>query len=533
MGCGQAESVACRTSHEPEAELSGVRRPGAVWLTGQRLLALALLVLSFPVLGVLYALVRCSSRGPFLHARVYRGLRGRPFRMLVIRTTKVGATRETIHGAVWADPGMTRVGRVLRKLELDELPQLWNVVRGEMALVGPRPIGVELYDYLRAEIPGFSARSAVLPGLTGMAQLCARESPKPEELLADWKERFRQEAEENDRRSFAYDMIVLVKTMFHVIGRFVWALSGAPERGEHDSRGGGRCGATLVLGTPIANLNYWQVVDRIAAWVREGSRRYIGVCPAFSLVQAVWQKSHRQSLEGASLNTADGVPVMWAQRLFGHYGATRVCGPMLMLRVLERAEKEAWRVVFYGGEQKRLWELVSRMRRRFPKLIIADAICPPFRPLSNEENEQMTERLNRVRPDVILVALGCPKQEQWMREHTRRVPGVMIGVGAAFDFHAGALARAPMILQKMGLEWLFRLWCEPRRLLRRYVTTNPAFIAYVMAQLFWKLARRRSYQVSVEWGEGNAPQVEVQLVRRESARRGEQRPSKVEQEVAA
>ena len=193
--------------------------------------------------------------------------------------------------------------------------------------------------------------------------------------------------------------------------------------------------------------------------------------------------------------TADGVPVVWAQRLFGDRDARRVYGPDLMQEGLARAAREGWRVAFYGGRPEALDALLRRVRKRHPGLSIVLAESPPFRPLSEEEERSLQQRFERADPQLVWVGLGCPKQERWMHEHVERVPGVMFGVGAAFDFHAGIVRQAPAFLQKIGMEWFFRLLCEPRRLFKRYATTNPIYVFKLGLQVFSRHILRRKYQV--------------------------------------
>jgi len=244
-----------------------------------------------------------------------------------------------------------------------------------------------------------------------------------------------------------------------------------------------------VLGVPIAALDRGQVVEQVGAWVAAGERRYVCVCPAHSLTDGVWSPEHRAALRGADLNTADGVPVVWALRLLGHPAASRVYGPDLMLDLLAAAERAGWRVAFYGGRPERLAPLLEAAARRFPGLTVAFAESPPFRPLRPAEDAALVERLGRARPDLVWVGLGAPKQERWMARHVGRVPGVLLGVGAAFDQLAGAAPRAPKPLQNMGLEWAFRLLREPRRLGWRYARANPTYAALVGAQVVSRLLR--------------------------------------------
>ena len=189
------------------------------------------------------------------------------------------------------------------------------------------------------------------------------------------------------------------------------------------------------------------------------------------------------------------MPVVWAQRLLGYEGASRVYGPTLMLKTLARAEERGWKVGFYGGHPGRLKTLIARLQDQFPKLQVVFQESPPFRELSEEESKDYVQRINEAQVDVLWVGLGCPKQERWMAEHSSRIDAVLVGVGAAFDFHAGAVAQAPAILQRIGMEWAFRLAKEPRRLFRRYATTNPLFLGLFSWQLVKRFVLRRKYQV--------------------------------------
>jgi N-acetylglucosaminyldiphosphoundecaprenol N-acetyl-beta-D-mannosaminyltransferase len=490
--------VIAHTPVAPSLELTlrvrrgGARRSHPLWSWTQRLAALAVLTLLSPLLLVLYALVRLTSPGPFLFRQERPGLLGRPFVIYKIRTMSQGSERRTALGVSRTSAGITPVGRVLRDLKLDELPQLWNIVRGDMELVGPRPLPVALHEELARNIPHFDVRGDVKPGLSNVSQVSVADNGTDERLIADWSRRFEGELHYIRRKSFAYDATVIVMTLLFLLRRLLRrgrADAGAPVHGADGTE------ATLVLGSRIANLDYGGVTDRVARWIAEGSSRYVCICPVHSLVTARWSRSHRQALEAADLNTADGMPVVWAQRLLGHRTASRVYGPTLMIRALERAEREGWRVAFYGGRDDRNQVLIDRLRRRFPDLQIVAVISPPFRKLSSEESDDLIRQLRDAKPDLVWVGLGCPKQERWMLEHSPSLPAVMVGVGAAFDFHAGALRQAPAMLQRLGLEWAFRLAVEPRRLFKRYATTNPAYLMMLARQMLAAIVLRRNYQI--------------------------------------
>ncbi|MHB9005150.1 MAG: WecB/TagA/CpsF family glycosyltransferase, partial [Coriobacteriia bacterium] len=192
----------------------------------------------------------------------------------------------------------------------------------------------------------------------------------------------------------------------------------------------------------------------------------------------------RQILNRAVLVTPDGMPLVWLLRLHGHKNAARVYGPDLLLAACEFGLAHGWRHYFYGGAPDVPELLAQKLSARFPGLLIAGLESPPFHALTPAEDAAALQRINAARPDIVWVGLGAPKQEYWMAQHLGSVQApLMIGVGAAFDFHAGLKKQAPLWMQRSGLEWLFRLFQEPRRLWRRYLLNNPLFILLVVLQL--------------------------------------------------
>ncbi len=238
-----------------------------------------------------------------------------------------------------------------------------------------------------------------------------------------------------------------------------------------------------VLGVRLAISDY----DGVTAWMREmiaaGERGWL-TAAAVNLVMCAHDDAHvREATATASLVVPDGQPLVWALKLLGHPTATRVYGPDLMIRFCAQAASEGIPIYLYGGhDEQRLSLLRERLQERFPDLPIAGAHCPPFRPasepLSEPERERIAAAIDASGAQVVWVGIGQPKQELWMAQMRPliRAP-LLVGVGAAFDFHAGALAQAPSWMQRNGLEWLFRLSREPRRLWRRYATQNPRFLA--------------------------------------------------------
>jgi N-acetylglucosaminyldiphosphoundecaprenol N-acetyl-beta-D-mannosaminyltransferase len=194
-------------------------------------------------------------------------------------------------------------------------------------------------------------------------------------------------------------------------------------------------------------------------------------------MEARSDRSVRDILNQADIATPDGMPIVWALRSFGAAKQQRVYGPTLMLALCDQAQKHGHRVFFYGGRQEHLTELCERLQEQFPALIIVGGYSPPFRPLTEAEEEELRTTIWRADPDLIFVGISTPKQEQWMASHRELFPGtVMVGVGAAFDFHAGRVRQAPAWMQRHGLEWLFRLGMEPARLWKRYLLVTPRFL---------------------------------------------------------
>ncbi|MCH6258093.1 WecB/TagA/CpsF family glycosyltransferase [Puniceicoccaceae bacterium K14] len=248
-----------------------------------------------------------------------------------------------------------------------------------------------------------------------------------------------------------------------------------------------------VVGYPIANMNYAQTVDQIERWADRREKRYVCVCNVHSLTSSRWMPELKDALESSDMNIADGVPLVWMQRAVGYRSASRVYGPNLMLELMNRCNQKGLRVALYGGHTNRIYKLVSGLKADFKDLKVVKVISPPFRPLTKQEDDDFTKQLQDARPDVILVGIGCPKQEIWMKDHSPKIRGVMIGVGAAFDFHAGAVKQAPARIQSMGLEWAYRLYREPKRLFKRYISTNPVFIVLAAKQLMAKVLVRKKY----------------------------------------
>ena len=238
-----------------------------------------------------------------------------------------------------------------------------------------------------------------------------------------------------------------------------------------------------VLGAPIDVLSPAEAVARIAAWALRRESRVVCMCNVHSVVTASKDPEFMRVIEAADMAAPDGAPVAWMLRRLGAAAQTRVAGPELMLQYCAHAAACGESLFLYGGTEATLRRLQSRLCQRWPALQIAGALAPPFRILTAAEDDAIVETINASGAATVWVGLGCPKQELWMAAHRTRVQAVMIGVGAAFDFHAGTRPRAPEWMRKRGLEWLFRLATEPRRLGRRYAVTNLAFMYGTARQL--------------------------------------------------
>jgi N-acetylglucosaminyldiphosphoundecaprenol N-acetyl-beta-D-mannosaminyltransferase len=236
--------------------------------------------------------------------------------------------------------------------------------------------------------------------------------------------------------------------------------------------------AEPVLGVPLALTDYERTLDWVDAAVTGGHRGYICVAATHTVMACQEDAELRAAVLASDLTVPDGQPLVWALKLLGHDVRDRVYGPDLMEAACARAARTGQRFYLYGGRDRAALDLlVRRLRERHPGIQIAGTYAPVFRPLSAEEEAAIAAEINEASPDVVWVGTGVPRQEKWMASMRARLDApVLIGVGAAFDFHAGLVRQAPAGMQRAGLEWLFRLSQEPRRLWRRYLRYNPRFV---------------------------------------------------------
>lgn len=238
-----------------------------------------------------------------------------------------------------------------------------------------------------------------------------------------------------------------------------------------------------VIGAFIHAITWDDAIESIRSWAKSRESKYVCICNVHSVVSARSNREFARAIHDADLTTPDGAPIAWMLRRLGFRSQERINGPDLMLRYFASAKSPSESIFLYGGQPETLRLLEERIMRDFPALKIAGSYSPPFRRLSKTEDHEIIERINKSGANTVWVSLGCPKQEQWMADHKGRIHAVMIGVGAAFDYHAGTITRAPEWMQKNGLEWLHRLCSEPKRLWKRYLVTNTLFLGFALGQL--------------------------------------------------
>lgn len=233
-----------------------------------------------------------------------------------------------------------------------------------------------------------------------------------------------------------------------------------------------------VLGVDLALTDYDATMDWIDDMISARQQGYVAVAATHTVMASAEDPELRAAIDNAALTVPDGQPLVWAMNALGHDLSHRVYGPELMDQACARAAELGHRIYLYGGRNEgALYQLTLNLRRRHQGLKIVGGHCPPFRPLSDEEQADIVTEINRSKADVVWVGIGVPKQEKWMAQMRPRLEApVLVGVGAAFDFHAGLVPQAPPWMQQSGLEWVYRLGHEPKRLWRRYLRYNPRFV---------------------------------------------------------
>lgn len=249
-----------------------------------------------------------------------------------------------------------------------------------------------------------------------------------------------------------------------------------------------------VLGVGVNALNLPLATRVVIDAARRGEKGYVTVTGVHGVMEAQRNPDFKRILNRSFLTTPDGMPMTWVGRAQGFSEMNRVYGPDLMTEVFRHTADGTVRHFFYGGKEGVAERLQQKMQSAFPGVTVCGTYCPPFRALTAEEEDGLIRRLAEAKPHILWVGLSTPKQERFMAQYLERLPvSLMIGVGAAFDMHAGYVRQAPLWMQRSGLEWLFRLSTEPRRLWRRYLINNPAFVYAISLQL----AGLRRYELPV------------------------------------
>jgi len=237
-----------------------------------------------------------------------------------------------------------------------------------------------------------------------------------------------------------------------------------------------------ILGVEVSAVDIDRVCTEVQGWIARGERRYVCVTGVHGIMESQRDPELRRIHNESGLTVPDGMPTVWAGRYAGAAAIERVYGPEMMVAICERAAERSWSSFFYGGAPGTAEQLEGAMRDRCPGLPTVGTFTPPFRELTPEEDEAAVAAIAASGAELIWVGLSTPKQERWMAEHVARLPApcVLFGVGAAFDINAGLRRDAPRWVGRLGLQWLYRLVQEPRRLWRRYLFNNPAFVAAVL-----------------------------------------------------
>jgi N-acetylglucosaminyldiphosphoundecaprenol N-acetyl-beta-D-mannosaminyltransferase len=247
-----------------------------------------------------------------------------------------------------------------------------------------------------------------------------------------------------------------------------------------------------ILGVDVSAINMDDALATLDGWIRDRTAHYVCVTGVHGIMESTRDPALREIHNAAGMVTPDGMPLVWMAHLLGFPNVSRVYGPDLMRAVTAVSPKTGYRHFYFGGRPGTAERLRDVLMLGHPGLQVVGTLSPPFGEIAADEDEAMVQAIRAARPDIVWVGLGTPKQERWMRAHVDRleVP-VLVGVGAAFDFLSGEKKQAPVWIQRSGFEWLFRMMCEPRRLLGRYLRNNPVFVVLALQQL---LSTRRQAQ---------------------------------------
>ncbi len=244
--------------------------------------------------------------------------------------------------------------------------------------------------------------------------------------------------------------------------------------------------STDILGVAINAINMQTAIATIENWIERQEKHYVCICTVHTIVECQRDPRFKEIVNGAGLRTPDGMPLVWLQRWARKNNVSRVCGPDLLPALCARSERTGHRHFFYGGALGVAEELAAELSAKHPGLHVVGVYTPPMLALGEIEAKEVIDTINDARPDIVWVGLGTPKQDFWIANHRPLLCApALIAVGAAFDFHSGRIRRAPKWMQRSGIEWLFRLSQDPKRLMRRYTIDNVRFVSMVIRRKFW------------------------------------------------
>jgi N-acetylglucosaminyldiphosphoundecaprenol N-acetyl-beta-D-mannosaminyltransferase len=244
-----------------------------------------------------------------------------------------------------------------------------------------------------------------------------------------------------------------------------------------------------VIGFPVTSLSFNDQMDWVLEWAAQRLSKTVCVANVHMLMEATWNQEFGSVLSNSDMVTPDGMPLVWLMSWMGRYRQDRVAGMDIILGLCERSPSRNVSIFFLGSDANTLQKMRQRLRREFPNLEIAGMEPLPFRPLTPQEDEDITRQINESGAGIVMVSLGCPKQETWMNAHKGKVNAVMIGLGGAFPVYAGVQKWAPEVVRRLGFEWLYRLIQEPGRLWKRYARTIPPFAVLALLQVVSTLSR--------------------------------------------
>lgn len=274
-----------------------------------------------------------------------------------------------------------------------------------------------------------------------------------------------------------------------------------PPQITHSGRGVARHRRVPILGVPVSALTMEELLAIIDGWIDRSERHFLCTLDVHALVHSHDAPDVRRIYQSASILAPDGMPIAWLLRRAAQPQAERLCGPDLMPAVIARSQQFGYRHFLYGSNESTLASLTAQLLARFPAAIVVGSYSPPYRDLTASEERDVISRLNAAKPDIIWVGLGAPKQDRWMATYRDQLDApVLIGVGAAFDFLAGTVRRAPRFVQRSGLEWVYRIVQEPRRLWKRYLYSNFRFALLLLKERWRHRSRDKRGQQAVQLG---------------------------------